>query len=343
MHFISNIILKLENLVKKYRNFIALNKVNLEIQENEIIGLIGPNGAGKTTIIKLIANILKPNYGKILIRNRQGTLQDISKNYRNVISQGFMIDIPSFYKMTPYQILKYYAKIQNYPKKKIEERMDELLHRFELFKWKYTNVKKFSKGMLQKLSLIQAVIHEPDIIFFDEPQTGLDPKARIEVRKFIKELQEQNKTIFVASHLLYEISELCDRIALINKGEILGFDTIESLETELKNKELNCKLLNPIPEHQLDQILNKLNTILKPYLENSMKSNMFNKVIQYEPKKQILKIFYNGEEKTRSKILEVLVTKFKSDFILSTFSESKTSKLENIYTEMIEKKDLKRY
>ncbi len=117
VRFISNIILKLEDLTKKYGNFKAVNKINLEIQENEIIGLIGPNGAGKTTIIKMIANITRPSFGKILMRNRSGNLQDIFKHSGNLIPQGFMIDIPSFYKMTPYHILKYYAKVKHFPKK----------------------------------------------------------------------------------------------------------------------------------------------------------------------------------------------------------------------------------
>ncbi|MFX1574864.1 MAG: ABC transporter ATP-binding protein [Promethearchaeota archaeon] len=341
MPFISAIILKLIDLTKKYGNHKAVSNINLEIQENEIIGLIGPNGAGKTTVIKMIASITRPSSGRILLRNRSGNLQNIFKRTGNLIPQGFMIDIPSFYKLTPYQILKYYAKVNHFPKKNIERRIDELLQRFNLFEWKYTNTKKFSKGMLQKLGLIQAVIHDPEIIFLDEPQTGIDPKARIDIRHFIRELQTQYKTIFVASHLLHEISELCDRIALIDHGEIVGFDTIDNLERELEISELICKLLYPIPKNQINKVLEKLNKITKPYLESSMKSNAFHNLIQYDSNKQMLKIRYNGEEKTRSDILDILVTKFKSDFTLSSFSQSKTSQLEHLYTELIGKKDSK--
>jgi ABC-2 type transport system ATP-binding protein len=217
----TEIILKLENLTKKFGNFTAVNNVNLEVCRGETIGLVGPNGAGKTTTIKMIAKILRPNSGKILIRTNHSELEDLQHVSTTVTQIGFLIDIPNFYNMTAYQLLKYFAKLQNYPKDKIEERIDDLLALFKLSDWKHENVKTFSKGMTQKLGIIQAIIHDPEIIILDEPQTGLDPLARVEIRRYIRELQSLGKTTFVASHMLYEISEVCDKIALINYGEII--------------------------------------------------------------------------------------------------------------------------
>ncbi|MFX1353874.1 MAG: ATP-binding cassette domain-containing protein, partial [Promethearchaeota archaeon] len=140
----SEIVIKLENITKKFGNFTAVNEINLEVCRGETVGLVGPNGAGKTTTIKMIAKILRPNSGKILIRTNHGELEDL-KNISSTVSQmGFLIDIPSFYNMTAYQILKYFAKIQKYPKNQTEKRINELLELFKLSEWKHEKVKNFS-------------------------------------------------------------------------------------------------------------------------------------------------------------------------------------------------------
>ena len=239
-------VMKLENLSKTYGNHLAVDKINIEVHEGETIGLIGPNGAGKTTTIKMIANLIRATSGKILVMNKQGELQPLNGISRDLIKFGFLIDVPFFYDMTANQILRFFANAQDYPKEKINDRIDELLRLFKLSDWKHKKVKTFSKGMRQKLGIIQAILVDPQIIILDEPQSGLDPKARIEIRKIIRELQQKGKTIFIASHMLHEISEVCDKIALINHGKIIAFDTIENLEKNLKDKELNCQIIKPI-------------------------------------------------------------------------------------------------
>ncbi|MHA2430425.1 MAG: ABC transporter ATP-binding protein [Promethearchaeota archaeon] len=301
----SEIVIKLENLTKRFGNFTAVDNIDLEVCRGETIGLVGPNGAGKTTTIKMIAKILRPNSGRILIRTNHSELLDL-QNVSSTISQmGFLIDIPNFYNMTAYQLLKYFAKIQNYPKDKTEARINELLIRFKLTEWKHEKVKNFSKGMTQKLGIIQAIIHDPDIIILDEPQTGLDPLARIEIRKYIRDLQSQGKTIFVASHMLYEISEVCDKIALINYGKIIGFDTVENLAKSLKINVLNCILLKP------------LNTV------------------RYKPEKQEFKFYFDGKSESRGEILKTLIKDFESDFTVVAFTQPKTSQLEMVYSQMV--------
>jgi ABC-2 type transport system ATP-binding protein len=176
-------IIKLENLSKKFGDFYAVSNINLEVCAGETIGLVGPNGAGKTTTIKMIAKLLRPSSGRILIENLQGELQNLRSNSKNIVRRGFLIDVPFFYKdMTANQLLKYFGKSQNYPRDKINERIDELLELFKLSDWKHKKVKTFSKGMRQKLGIIQSILVDPQIVILDEPQTGLDPKARIEIR-----------------------------------------------------------------------------------------------------------------------------------------------------------------
>ena len=331
----SEVVMKLENLTKKYGNFTAVNEINLEVRRGEIIGLVGPNGAGKTTTIKMMAKILRPNSGRILIRTNHSDLEDL-RNVSSTITQiGFLIDIPAFYNMTAYQLLRYFANLQNYPKDQIDERINELITLFNLTEWKHEKVKTFSKGMVQKLGIIQAIIHDPEIVILDEPQTGLDPLARVEIRRYIRKLQSQGKTIFVASHMLYEISEVCDKIALINYGSIIGFDTVEKLALVLKTSELNCVLLNPINPSELEPLLNRLTERLNPYLDQNLDPMISKIPIKYYPEQQGLKIFCDGRNESKGEILKILIKEFESDFTVISYTQPKTSQLERVYAEMV--------
>ncbi|MFX1385425.1 MAG: ABC transporter ATP-binding protein [Promethearchaeota archaeon] len=331
----SETVIKLENLTKRFGNFTAVDQVNLEVCRGEVIGLVGPNGAGKTTTIKMIAKILRPNSGRILIKTNHKVLRDLQKVPTTVTQIGFLIDIPNFYNMTAYELLRYFAKLQKYPKDKINERIDELLELFRLSEWKHENVKTFSKGMTQKLGIIQAIIHDPDIVILDEPQTGLDPLARIEIRKYIRELQSQGKTIFVASHMLYEISEVCDKIAMINYGKIIGFDTVENLARTLKTSELNSVLLNPIKPEELEPIIKRLTERLNPYLDQDLDPNVSKIPIKYNPEHQGIKIFFDGRVESKGEILKILIKEFDSDFTVISFTQPRTSQLERVYSEMV--------
>ncbi|MHA2394009.1 MAG: ABC transporter ATP-binding protein [Promethearchaeota archaeon] len=331
----SDVVIKLENLTKKFGNFTAVKEVNLEVCRGETIGLVGPNGAGKTTTIKMIAKILRPNSGRILIRTNHGELENLQDVSTTVTQIGFLIDIPNFYNMTAYQLLRYFANLQHYPKDRIDERIDELLKLFKLTDWKHEKVKNFSKGMTQKLGIIQAIINDPEIIILDEPQTGLDPLARVEIRRYIRELQSLGKTIFVASHMLYEISEVCDKIALINLGTIIGFDTVENLALTLKTSELNCVLLEPLSPNELEPLLNRLTERLGSYLDQNLDPNVSKIPIKYYPEQQGLKIFYNGKNESKGEILKILIKEFESAFTVISFTQPRTSQLERIYAEMV--------
>lgn len=328
-------VIKLENLTKRFGNFTAVDQINLDVCRGETIGLVGPNGAGKTTTIKMIAKILRPNEGKILIRTNHSGLVDLENVSSTVSQMGFLIDIPSFYNMTAYELLKYFAKIQKYPRDKIDSRIDELLSLFKLSEWKYEKVKNFSKGMTQKLGIIQAIIHDPDIIILDEPQTGLDPLARIEIRKYIRKLQSLGKTIFVASHMLYEISEVCDKIALINYGKIIGFDTVENLARILKTSILKAKVLNKIEPNELGPIIERLSNRLKPYLDQELDPKISKVPVTYRPDKQALRFYYDGKINSQAEILSILIKEFDTDFTLTSFTQPKTSQLEMVYEEMV--------
>ncbi len=330
------IVMILENVVKKYGKHIAVDNINIEVHEGETIGLVGPNGAGKTTTIKMMAKLLRPTSGRILIRNKEGKLQRLSRNTRNLVKRGFLIDVPFFYKdMTAYQHLRYFALSQRYPKEKINARIVELLKLFKLTDWKHKKVKTFSKGMRQKLGIIQAILVDPQIIILDEPQTGLDPKARVEIRKIIRDLQSEGKTIFVASHMLHEISEVCDKIALLNHGEIIAFDTMENLEKNLKTKELNCELSEPLNPENVISLVDKLTIKLDAYLDHNLDTEISEVPIKYNSEKQILKIYFNSSEDSKVEILKILIKDFEDELKIESYAQPKTSQLERIYAEMI--------
>ena len=335
VQFISSVVLKLDNVFKKFGSLIAVNNVNMEIKRGEVIGFVGPNGAGKTTTLKMIARLIRPSSGKVYVLNKQEILQNVRHKSNNLIEMGFLIDIPHFYNSTPYQLLKYIGNLRNYPKEKLKQRIDQLLTDFKLIKWKYKKVKNFSKGMIQKLGFITAIIHDPEIIILDEPQTGLDPNARIDVRKYIRTLQKVGKTILISSHMLYEITEVCEKIALINQGSIIVFDTLENLEKLLETKEIVCGLIKPIPIENVDLILTKLVAHLTPYLDSNLDKSLFERPIAYNPQEKSIIIYYDGKEESQSEILRILINEFKSDFVIDSFSKPKASQLEKLYAQII--------
>jgi len=332
---LGEVILQLKNVTKNYGNLKALDQIGYSVREREIIGLVGPNGAGKTTMLKLIARLNRPNSGTILIRNIDGELQDIYKNRDGLVEMGFLIDIPQFYNTNPWRLLRYIMSLRDYPKAKIEPRIDRLLKEFELYKWKYKNIKIFSKGMVQKLGFIISIINEPELIILDEPQTGLDPESRIKIRKYLKALQDAGKSILISSHLLSEIRELCDKIVIINKGRLVGFDSIDNLERKFKTKRLICEIDEKIAPEKANELLAKITRSLKPYFKSTINDEELLKKVSYNPGIPSLEINYEGLRESRSKILEILTTNFKSDFTISAFYEPKISQIEKLYSQTV--------
>ena len=197
-----DIVIQVKNITKKFGKFYAVNGVSLDIKRGEIVGFLGPNGAGKTTTMKMIANLLIPNEGEIWIR-ANGELQKLSRKNKDFLLDniGFLIEIPAFYgKVTPNEILKYFAKLKGYPRHKLDERIDTVLKMVGMSEWKDKKIGTFSKGMRQKIGILSAIVHDPDIVVLDEPQTGLDPGARKEVRDFIMNLKKRPAVQIIMNH-----------------------------------------------------------------------------------------------------------------------------------------------
>jgi ABC-2 type transport system ATP-binding protein len=196
----------------------SVHNLNLSIQKGSVFGFLGPNGAGKTTTIKMIVGLAKPTHGTITIAGGSPNDMEVKQKI------GFMPESPSFYLyLTAREFLEFACDIfaiQN-PKKKIRE----ILESVELDQAADRQIRTYSKGMLQRLGLAQALINDPEILFLDEPLDGLDPLGRAEIKKIILSLKSQNKTIFLNSHILSDVAELCDHVGIIDKGTLLMYDT----------------------------------------------------------------------------------------------------------------------
>jgi ABC-2 type transport system ATP-binding protein len=210
----------------------ALSELNLTIDKGTIFGLLGPNGAGKTTLVKLLLEIIFPTFGTAKLLG-----EDVN-NYHLKKKIGYL---PENHKYPPYltggDVLKYFGKLSRVDGSKLENKIDGLLELVKLSKWKKAKVRTYSKGMLQRLGLAQALINDPELIFLDEPTDGVDPIGRKEIRDILLELKTQSKTIFLNSHLLSEVEMITDRVGILNKGKLLREGTVKELtETEEEYK-----------------------------------------------------------------------------------------------------------
>jgi ABC-2 type transport system ATP-binding protein len=202
----------------------ALNDVSFVVEPGTIFGLLGPNGAGKTTLVKIALTIARPTSGEARLFG-QPVLG------RSILSRvGYLPENPRFpVHLTARQVLSLYGSMSGADLKRVRANSEKWLERLELTQWGNTRVSKFSKGMNERLAFAQALVHEPDFIFLDEPTDGLDPLGRAEVRNICRELASAGKTIFINSHILAEIELICDRIALMKTGRIIEQGTIAEL------------------------------------------------------------------------------------------------------------------
>ncbi len=326
-----DILIQFKNITKKFGKFYAVSNINLEIKRGEIIGFLGPNGAGKTTTMKMMARLLKPSAGEIFIRNN-GKLEKLTLRNRDYLldNVGFLIEIPAFYgDMTPRQILSYFANLKGYPRKKVGSRVAEVVELVGLSEWLNKKIKTFSKGMRQKIGICSAIVHDPDIIVLDEPQTGLDPQARKELRDFFLKLKQMEKTIFLSSHLLYEISEIADKIAIINQGKLIAFDTLDNLELKARKSVINIELYDT-SKYDLTDLLSSLNEIIMPL--TGIEGNNSNKVV-FNENSRIFEVPFNGVPKNQLKIHKAL---FNNNFDVLEFSVPKANLLESLFIDLID-------
>jgi len=215
----------------KKRSRPALTGLDLTVSTGETFGFLGPNGAGKTTTLKLLMGIIFPTSGSARILGQDFRDPEIKRR------TGFLPEQPYFYDyLSASELLDYYAQLSGMPAAGRKQKIGELLARVGLGDAGGKHLRKFSKGMLQRVGIAQAIIHDPEVIFLDEPMSGLDPLGRYEIRELIQELKDRGKTIFFSTHILSDAEALCDRVAVIHKGELRGVGVVNDLRSSVATR-----------------------------------------------------------------------------------------------------------
>ena len=222
--------LKAVELVKQFGEFTAVKNVSLEVAEGEVLALLGPNGAGKTTTVRMLGSILKPTSGYATVAGYD-TVKD-AKAVRRII--GILTEFPGLYqRMTGQDYLDFFGDLQGIPLEITRDRGEQLLRRFQLWDASDKQVGTYSKGMKQKLTLVRAMLHDPQVLFLDEPTSAMDPHSAKLVRDALIDLRKEQRTIVICTHNLAEAEQLADRIAIVRRGQIIAQGTPNELKQRL--------------------------------------------------------------------------------------------------------------
>ena len=219
-------VLQTVDLTQRFGKLVALDGLSLELHAGDVFGFIGPNGAGKSTTMKILAGLLRQTSGsaKVLGREVQGSGDFVRRNV------GYMPDFLGVYDdLTVTEYLDFFASAYGIPRAQRRKVVDDVLELTDLSYKRTAMVDSLSRGMTQRLSLARVLVHDPPVLLLDEPASGLDPRARIEIRELIRELQRMGKTIIISSHILSELGEFCNKLGIIERGKLLVFGTIEDL------------------------------------------------------------------------------------------------------------------
>lgn len=234
--------IKVQNLTKRYGNHIALNNLNFTVNKGEILGFLGPNGAGKSTTMNIITGYLSVTEGSVQI-DEIDILEEPIKVKQKI---GYLPESPPLYNdMTVKEYLLFVCKLKKIPKKEIDMTINKVCNLVKIHNVHTRLIKNLSKGYKQRVGLSQALIGDPEVLILDEPTVGLDPKQIIEIRNLVKDLSK-NHTVILSSHILSEISAVCDRVIIINKGELVASDSPDNLSKRINpNTKLKIRIKGP--------------------------------------------------------------------------------------------------
>lgn len=214
-----------EGLTKKYGDFTAVEDLSIKVRKGEFMGLLGPNGAGKSTALKMMAGLIWPTAGRVLIDG-----VDIKKHREAMSRVGAVIETPEFYpSFTPSEAMQYTGRIYGLSEAEIAVRARDVLEEVKMWDWRNKRIGQFSKGMRQRVVLAQAMLPNPDILMLDEPTSGLDPRGMIEMREVLSELKKRNRAMLISTHMLKEVSELCGSVTMIRGGKQIASGDVNGL------------------------------------------------------------------------------------------------------------------
>jgi ABC-2 type transport system ATP-binding protein len=310
-------VIKIQNVSKRYRTVNALNDFSLDIPRGTIYGLIGPNGAGKTTLLRILAALISPTTGQVWFENEEVT-RSPSVIQRKV---GYMPDFFGVYPdLTATEYLEFYAGIHGIPRNKHKRVISDLLELVDLSSKRDEMVETLSRGMKQRLCLARALVHDPEVLLLDEPASGLDPRARVELRELLRTLQDMKKTIVISSHILLEMAEMCSDVAIMQGGRLVLSGGVDTVTHRLGgSRQLEIRLLE-------QERVSEAMQLLKDMAEISEVSN--------DEGTTLLQAEFSGDDAAMSRILAELITKGLP--VVSFAPRSSGGRLEDVFMSITE-------
>lgn len=250
-------VIEVSNLTKYYRRLLAVDHINFKVKSGEIFGFLGPNGAGKTTTIRLLSGLTKPSSGVALVAGLDVTREPIKMKEQ----VGVVPEVDNLYdEMTAWNNLMFVAKLYGVPKADRAKRSKKLLKLFGLYDRHDIRLVNFSKGMKRRLTIVAALVHNPKILFLDEPTTGLDVQSSRLVRALIRKLNDKGVTVFLTTHYIEEADQLCDRVAIINRGKIVATDIPGKLKSTIQEENVIEVSFGRMPQW-LSKALERLDSV----------------------------------------------------------------------------------
>ena len=280
--------IRTENLAKTFgKTFKALDGVSLNIKRGEVVGYVGPNGAGKTTTIKILTGLIRPTSGHAYVND-----VDVAARPRDALRTiGALIEVPGVYDyLTPHEMLTYFGRVYGMRRDLIDRRIKETLELVRLPDWEHKKTGTFSTGMLRRLAIAKAILHKPDILILDEPVLGLDPKGILEVRELLRQFRSEGMTVFLSSHLLSEVAEVCDSVIFLDKGKVISSDSIESIGQRMDHGVVAVRFLRPLSPQDTER-LRSIDLIKSIDVKNST-----------------ARLHYDGKPESSVQILRLLVS-----------------------------------
>jgi ABC-2 type transport system ATP-binding protein len=300
------IAIETRGLTRRFGRLIAVDNLSLQISAGAIFGLIGSNGAGKTTTLRMLAGLLEPSAGEILIDG-----QTVNHDWRDLQRKiGYMPDFFGVYDdMLVWEYLDFFARCYDIPAPQRSKVIAELLELVDLATKRDAYVETLSRGMRQRLCLAHALVHDPQVLLLDEPASGLDPRARVEMRELLRELGAMGKTIVLSSHILSELAELCDSVGIIEKGQLVTSGSLQEIRDHaLQTRMLHLRVLSELGQAQ--EILRNLPGVGELHQSNGG-----------------LQVEFHGDEQAAADLLSALVS---GGVRLASFSEV-ISDLEEVF------------
>src|SRR5580658_8661778 len=249
--------LEARELTRRFGSFVALDHLNLNVEGAKCVGFLGPNGAGKTTSLKMFTDLIFPTSGEAFI-NGVSVQRD---RKRALASCGTLIETPEIYgSLSPREALELVGALRGMRGEEIRSRTREVLEEVKMSDWADKKVGRFSKGMKQRINIAASLLSDPEVVLLDEPSTGLDPRGMAEVRDIVRGLKKGNRLIFMSSHILSEVVDVCDEVALVNHGKLLFHDSLSNVEKRLSGgaTSVTVAFLAPVSDDTLQTQLGAL-------------------------------------------------------------------------------------